>query len=223
MHKIVTRTVTQHEHHKRAVTVTVPISTPYPNHKTTHKASSTAVPAVNGGQVANLTTTITIHRASETKPVAVGTPAGTITVTRSANPTAIPGTTTITRTRTPSAKGTTITVTRPKSTILTTVYQTRSSGVQPSQPQYVSTTTITSYYDKRAVLGGSIAKVRVSIARTADWATVKWTERGVAETVTTATSVEGRATAEPMSTLTLDENYVYTGPTDVPMKTITIS
>jgi hypothetical protein len=215
MHKIITRTVTQHEHHKRAVTVTVPMPTPYPNLKTTHKASSTAAPAVNGGQVANLTTTITIHRASKTKPVAVGTPAGTITVTRSANPTAIPGTTTITRTRTPSAKGTTITVTRPKTTIMSSVYN--------PEPEYFTTTTTTSYYDKRAVLGGSIAKVRVTIASTADWATVKWTERALVETVTADTSVEGRATAEPMSTLTLDENYVYTGPTDVPMKTITIS
>ncbi|KAI4950612.1 hypothetical protein J4E91_004497 [Alternaria rosae] len=255
--------------------VTVTFTTTHHMHETFTRLLSRrqiATTTVNGDQTVNMTTTVTRHRSSKTKPVAVATPAGVVTVTRSANPTSYAGTVTVTRSANPTAHVGTVTVTRSKST-----------GLQPSQVQSVIYTTVTSYYDKRAepytapadcvtvtVEGeptyvstttttlfdtSGVVTVTTTIPNTLPAETTTITiddaesrtypfndypgkrslvtrimakseskaSKGTISPLTAVTSVKGPAvTAEPMSTFTIDENYVYTGPTDVPMQTFTI-
>ncbi|KAI4630811.1 hypothetical protein J4E80_001749 [Alternaria sp. BMP 0032] len=196
----------------------------------------------NGDRTINMTTTVTHTRSAKSKSVAVETPAGVVTVTRSANPASYVGTVTVTRSANPTAHAGTTTVTRTRS---------QGAGATPSQFQSVIYTTVTSYYDKRAEPYTAPAEyvtvteegeptyvdtTTTTIINTSGVVTITTTIPNTlpAETTTitvddaeTPTYADKRSlgpavTAEPMLTITIDENYVYTGPTDVPMKTYTI-
>ncbi|KAI4652147.1 hypothetical protein J4E93_002344 [Alternaria ventricosa] len=209
----------------------------------------------NGDRTINMTTTVTHTRSAKSKSVAVGTPAGVVTVTRSADPASYVGTVTVTRSANPTAHAGTTTVTRTRSTPTAhagtvTVTRSQSAGATPSQFQSVIYTTVTSYYDKRAepytapadcvtvTVEGEptyVDTTTTTIINTSGVATVTTTvPNTLPAEETTIITIDDAATptypgkrsaavtAEPMSTFTIDENYVYTGPTDVPMKTYTI-
>ncbi|KAI4696424.1 uncharacterized protein J4E88_000601 [Alternaria novae-zelandiae] len=196
----------------------------------------------NGDRTINMTTTVTHTRSAKSKSVAAGTPAGVVTVTRSANPASHVGTVTVTRSANPTAYAGTTTVTRTRS---------QSAGATPSPFQSVIYTTVTSYYDKRAepytapaeyvtvTVEGEptyVDTTTTTIINTSGVVTVTTTIPNTLSAETTTITVDDAetptyadkrslgpaVTAEPMLTITIDENYVYTGPTDVPMKTYTI-
>jgi len=211
---------------------------------------------VNGDRTINMTTTVTHTRSSKSKSVAAGTPAGVVTVTRSANPASYVGTVTVTRSANPTAHAGTTTVTRTRSTPTAhagtvTVTRSQSAGATPSQSQSVIYTTVTSYYDKRAepytapaeyvtvTVEGEptyVDTTTTTIINTSGVVTVTTTIPNTLPAETTTITIDDAETttypgkrrlgpavrAEAMSTFTIDENYVYTGPTDVPMKTYTI-
>lgn len=256
--------------------VTVTVTTTHHMHKTFTRLNSRrqiATTTIKGDQTVDVTTTVTRHHSSKTKPVAVGTSGGVVTVTQSVHPASYAGTTTVTRTKsTPTAYAGTTTVTR-----------SQSAGVKPSQFPSVIYTAVTSYCDKRAepytaradcvtvtVEGepayvvtttttlfdtSGVVTVTTTIPNTlpAETTTItiddaesrpypfndypgkrslvtrimaKSESKASKATITPLTavnSVKGPAVmAEPMSTFTIDENYLCTGPTYVPMQTFTI-
>ncbi|KAI4919609.1 hypothetical protein J4E90_001746 [Alternaria incomplexa] len=209
-----------------------------------------------GDRTINMTTTVTHTRSAKSKSVAAGTPAGVVTVTRSADPASYVGTVTVTRPANPTAHAGTTTVTRTRSTPTAhagtvTVTRSQSAGATPSQFQSVIYTTVTSSYDKRAepytapadyvtvTVEGEptyVDTTTTTIINTSGVVTVTTTIPNTLPAETTTITIDDAETttypdkrslspavrAEAMSTFTIDENYVYTGPTDVPMKTYTI-